>query len=183
MADAAGGSEFTRINRLTVARLEELLAGPPALHRFPEIMAQLLRSAIERIAKQYNGNASRIWSDRPSSAALVYRFLEFDGIGPKIATMAANILAQQFGVPIADHYSIDISPDVHVRRVFTRLGLVPSGATVEQVVYRARGINPEFPGLLDRPALHIGREWCKPKSPLCGSCIMSKVCPKIGAKP
>ncbi len=181
MAELAGGSEFAKMKRLSVAGLKSLLNGPPSLHRFPEIMARLLRLAIDHIDSRYGGDASRIWDDCPSSAELVYRFLEFEGIGPKIATMAANILAQQFNVAVADHYSIDISADVHVKRVFTRLGLVPRHATVEQVIYRARGLHPKFPGLLDRPALHIGREWCKPRSPLCDKCFMSKVCPKMKA--
>ncbi|RMF00953.1 MAG: iron-sulfur cluster loop, partial [Alphaproteobacteria bacterium] len=98
----------------------------------------------------------------PSSAMVVYRFLEFSGVGPKIATMAANILARSFKIPMADYYSIDISADVHVKRVFERLGLVDADPSVDQVIYRARSLNPEFPGLLDYPCWDIGRKWCKP---------------------
>ena len=181
LAKIAGGPGFTQFETLTRRRIERVLAGPPALHRFPSGMAAVVHSAISRIRGQYGGNASRIWRDRPSSAEVVYRFLEFDGVGPKIATMAANILARQFKVPFSDYYSIDVSADVHVRRVFGRLGLVGNTASVEQIVYRARDLNPAFPGLLDRAAFWAGRNWCKPVDPLCGECDISNVCP-TGAK-
>ena len=42
-------------------------------------------SAIHRSAETYKGNAARIWSGQPSSAEVMYRFLEFDGAGPKTA--------------------------------------------------------------------------------------------------
>jgi endonuclease III len=140
-------------------------------------MSRNFYDAVQRIATEYEGDAARIWSDRPSSADLVYRFLQFRGAGPKIATMAANILARDFKVPLADYFSIDVSADVHVRRVFRRLGLVDKDAAIEEVIYRARGLHPQFPGLMDVPTWEIGREWCRPSSPLCGECYMNDLCP------
>jgi endonuclease III len=90
--------------------------------------------------------------------------------------MATNSLARDFKIPMSDFYSIDISPDVQVRRVFTRLGLVAEGASNEEIIYRARAINPEYPGLLDLPAWQIGADWCRPKNPLCIECILNRVC-------
>jgi len=98
-----------------------------------------------------------IWANRPASAEVIYRFLEFRGVGPKIATMAANGLARHLKIPFSDYFSIDVSADVHVRRVFARLGLTGRGDTIEAVIYRARVLHPEFPGLLDLPAWEIGR--------------------------
>jgi endonuclease III len=100
----------------------------------------------------------------------------FDGVGPKIASMATNILARDFKVPFADYYSIDISADVHVRRVFARLGLCASDATVEQVIYKAKALHPEFPGLMDFPCWEIGRTWCNWRTPECAGCYMRDVC-------
>lgn len=152
------------------------MAEPEPLHRFVEKMSGFFFSAVQHLADQYHSQASLIWSDRPSSATVVYRFLEFDGIGPKIASMAANILARDFKVPFADYYSIDISADVHVRRVFGRLGLTPPDATIDQLIFRARGLHPEFPGLMDLPAWEIGRTWCKPRKPDCAGCYMKELC-------
>ena len=116
------------------------------------------------------------YSDSGNQAHL-FRLLEFRGVGPKIATMAATTLARDFKVPLKDYYSLDISADVHVRRVFERLGLIESESSVERVVYRARALHPEFPGLLDLPAWEIGRNWCRPKSRNCTACYMRPACP------
>lgn len=79
-----------------------------------------------------------------------------------------------------DYYSIDISPDVHVRRVLYRLGFIEKNAKVERVIYKARELNPKFPGLIDSVCWKIGRNYCRPKIEdcKCEDCFMNKVCPK-----
>ena len=143
-------------------------------------MAEVFYNGICRIIDKYEGKANKIWNDNPSSATVVYRFLEFDGCGIKIATMAANILARQFKIPMKDYYSIDISPDVHIRRVLYRLGFIEKNAKVERVIYKARELNPEYPGLIDYLCWEIGKNYCKPKFKdcKCENCFMNEVCPK-----
>ena len=171
--------DFRTLLELSEGEIRAHMKGPPALHWLSK-MSQYVHVALRHIADNYEGRAEKIWAGRPSSAGLVYRFLEFQGIGPKIATMAANILVRHFKIPVSDHFSIDISPDRHVRRVFHRLELIPKPASNEQIVYRARELNPEFPRLLDLPAFEIGRNWCKSKKPNCSECSMKNVCPTAG---
>lgn len=182
IAQKLGDFSIETLARLSQSQIEELMSQPEPLHRFPTKMARNFFEGVQRIVKTYQGNASNIWTDRPSSAEVVYRFLEFRGIGLKIATMTANILAREFKIPFSDYYSIDVSVDTHIRRVFTRLGLVPKGASVEQIIYRARALSPEFPGLFDLPAWEIGRNWCKPQKPECSECYMNQVCPCQGVR-
>jgi endonuclease III len=165
-----------RLSALSRADVNRLMAEPEPLHRFVDTIAAHFHSAVQRIRNNYAGEAARIWTGRPSSAEVVYRFLEFDGVGPKIGSMAANILAREFKIPFADYFSIDISADVPVRRVFARLGLCAADATVEQVIYKARALHPEFPGIMDLPCWEIGRNWCKPLTPKCGECYMQDWC-------
>ena len=171
-----GSFHFGRLRELSLEEIREHMTQPEPLHSLLTVMSENLYAAIRHIASRYQGDAGAIWADCPRSAGLVYRFLEFKGVGPKIATMAANILVRHFKVPVKDRSSIDISPDVHVRRVFWRLGLVKD-QSIEQVMYRARELKPQFPGLLDLPAWQIGRNWCRPKTPLCSKCFMKEVCP------
>ena len=169
------------INKLKDISLENLTKffNKKKLHRFNDKMAEIFHLGVNDIIEKYNGNASNLWSGTPSSASVVYKFLEFKGSGIKISTMAVNILARQFRVPFSDFYSIDISPDVHIIRVMKRMGFVPSDANNDMIIYKARELNPEFPGIIDFSCWEIGRTWCKPKNPLCSECIVGKDCKKI----
>ncbi len=150
-----------------------------ALHRFNDTMAEVFYAAVHDIKVKYNGDASRIWSNNPSSAKVVYEFLQFKGSGKKIATMAANILARQFKISFSDYYSIDISPDVHILRVMRRTGLVSPDADLDSIIYKARELNPDFPGIIDLSCWEIGRTWCRPSNPNCNECIISSECKKV----
>ncbi len=147
------------------------------LHRFTGKMSEVFYRAVQRIHYQYNDDASAIWANSPSSASVVYKFLHFDGVGIKIATMAANILAREFKIPFSDYYSIDVSPDVHVRRVMYRLGLVEKNAENEKIIYKAREMHPKFPGIIDYSLWEIGKTWCRPTNPNCQDCIIASECP------
>ena len=176
-----GGFEFSVLEGLSEDNVKDLMIKPEPLHRFPDKMSVEFYKAVKRISIEFNGDSSAIWSGKPSSAKVVYEFLQFDGVGPKIATMATNILTRELKVPFNDYYSIDISADIHVRRVLHRLGLIEKGASLEQIVYKARAMNPEFPGIIDLPLWEIGRKWCRPKNVLCNDCYLDDICSKNDA--
>jgi endonuclease III len=166
------------INDLSLIELKDYtkLFELEKLHRFNNTMAEIFYKAILKIKKDYEGNASKIWNNNPSSASVVYKFLDFEGSGIKISTMAANILARQFKIPFSDYYSIDISPDVHIKRVMKRIGYVPENAENDMIIYKARELNPVFPGIIDFSCWEIGRNWCKPNKPDCKNCIVKDDC-------
>jgi len=172
-----GGFRFEDLRGLSREEIRKSMNEPEPIHQMTTEMSVNVYEAIRLIDDKYAGNAARIWSDSPPSGELISRFLEFRGIGPRIANTGANILARQFRIHLADYYSIDISLDSHVKRVFQRLGLVPEQASNEQVVFKARALHPEFPGLLNLPAWEIGSSWCLPQEPKCGECYMREACP------
>ena len=172
-----GGFEFSKLLNLHLNKIKELFQRNN-LHRFNEIMAENFYLAIQKIHLKYNDNASKIWENNPKSATVVRRFLEFKGVGIKIATMAANILAREFKIPMKDYICIDISPDVHVKRVFKRLRFISKDASNDELIYCAKELNPEYPGIFDLSCWEIGRNWCKPKNPICQKCYLNKYCPK-----
>jgi len=176
------GFSMKVLRTLSRNKMKRLMTKPQPLHRFADKMSECFHSAVQHIANHYDGDASRIWTGRPSSAEVVYRFLKFDGVGLKISSMAANILARDFKIPFADYYAIDISADVRVRRVFARLGLCDIDPTVEQVIYKARSLHPEFPGIMDLSCWEIGGEWCTASNPECSGCSMKDLCPTANRK-
>lgn len=162
IATQVGGFEFKKFHIKDKAYYINLFKNKK-YHRFNDIMGEAFYDAIELIANKYKGDASNIWNDNPSSAELVCRFLEFNRVGIKIATMAANILSRDYKVKLKDYYAIDISPDIHVKRTMYRLGLLNERKITNydeispsEVIYKAKSINPTFPGLLDYAFWKIG---------------------------
>lgn len=151
------------------------------LHRYDETMGRNFYDAVQRIATLYNGDASLIWKGQNKSATIVYRFLCFKGVGIKIATMATNLLIRCYHINIPDRSAIDVSPDVQVCRVLYRLGLTESEDTTA-AIYKAKELNPEFPGLIDSICWEYGRTYCHPNNPECPQCPFNKVCRKQGVK-
>ena len=148
------------------------------LHRFNKVMGENFYLAIQKIRNNYQDDVSNIWKGNPRSVTIVRRFLGFDGVGIKIATMAANVLARDFKIPMKDHINIDISPDVHVKRVFKRLGFISKDASNDELIYCARELNPMYPGIFDLSCWEIGRNWCRPNKPICEECYLNSVCNK-----
>lgn len=175
----------SRLGHLDVARIAamddkdliKVFRRAPTLHRFPRVMALNTKRACKLVISRYGSDAKNIWNDEPSSSALQDRFDEFAGIGQKKASMAANLLVRAFGVRVKDKRGIDISYDVHVRRVFLRARLVDTDSA-DVMIETARRLNPEYPGIFDSPAWTIGREYCHPSNPECGRCPISAACPK-----
>lgn len=176
-----GHFEFQYLSSLGEKEIYKAMTEPTPLHRFNKLMSYNIVSAIRQIKKSYKSNAANIWNDTPTSSLLIYRFLEFEGVGPKIATMAANILVRDFKIEVRDKYSIDISVDVQVTKVFKRLGLIrEESEKTEEIIYKARSLHPDYPGIFDLSCWEIGREWCRPRKPICNQCFMNELCPKVG---
>ena len=130
------------------------------LHRFNDVMGECFHSAVRDIDSKYVGDASKIWNEPPcpKSALIVRRFLEFRGVGVKIATMATNILARDFKIQMSEYASIDISPDVQVTKFLISAGLLNANAKKEELIYLARELSPDYPGALDLPSWEAGRK-------------------------
>jgi len=172
-----GTFEFCRLLELELEQINKIFK-KKQLHRFNDVMAKYFYLTIKKIHENYDNDASNIWRDNPRSATVVRHFLEFHGVGIKIATMATNILARDFKIPMKDYIYIDISPDVHVRRVFKRLSLISQNSSHDELIYCARELNPDYPGIFDLSCWEIGRNWCHPRNPNCDKCYLNQYCLK-----
>jgi endonuclease III len=153
-----------------------------AYHRFHPVLARRLPAAAAHILSEYGGDPRRIWNGQRDVPTVRRRLDAIPGVGAQLASMAAFILARDYGLlggrsGKADH---DVKVDVHVRRVFRRTGLVGPRCPDSAVRDAARALSPRSPAALDPPAWHIGQQWCRPTRPKCDECKIGDVCPRVG---
>lgn len=173
-----------RLGHLELGRLAsepdavaEAVQRAPMLHRFKNTLPRWISAAAGRLLVEYGGDATRVWPDGAHVIEVTERLAAFDGIGRKKAVMAVEILTRHFGVALRGRECGQVAYDVQVRRVFLRSGLVARD-TRDEIEAAAGTICPEAPGTLDLAAWLIGRETCRPKTPLCDSCRLGSVCPR-----
>jgi hypothetical protein len=65
-----GSLELTDFVAVDEARWMDVMRNPTPAHRLPETMATVLFRATQRVASHYDSDASHIWNDTPSSAAV-----------------------------------------------------------------------------------------------------------------
>jgi uncharacterized HhH-GPD family protein len=75
-----------------------LMAGPPAVHRFPASMGARLQSLSRIIAEEYGGDAESLWSTAGSGSELLARLKALPGFGEQKARIFLALLGKQLGV-------------------------------------------------------------------------------------
>jgi uncharacterized HhH-GPD family protein len=88
--------------QLAVTDLEAAFREKPAVHRFPGSMATRIQDLAAHVVEEYDGDASRIWTEAADGDDLRRRLAALPGFGDmKIRTLSA-ILAKRFGIAAAE---------------------------------------------------------------------------------
>ncbi len=150
-------------------------------------------NTCEKIWKEYNDDPDNIFmvNNGHLSIPLVYFILrQFPGIGPKKASMIARDFGKNgswfksvkarlqkrgINLTVSHIYFTEMPIDVHVRRVFERLGFARYNQP-QDFQNLVRIIYPENPGLIDDFIWQLGREVCKQYHPICVKCPLSNIC-------
>lgn len=96
------------------------------------------------------------------------------GIGPETAD---DMLLYAFERPV-------FVVDAYTRRLFTRLGVLAGEESYETVrALFERGLGADAPLFNEYHALIVrhGKEVCRSRKPLCGTCCLADICPAAGA--
>ena len=149
----------------SVEELETIFRSLPYKPRYITDAPRTVKELSKMIINEYNGNAEKIWQDK-TSIYVKSTFERLYGVGPGIASMVVLLLEKCFKVHFTDldHRNMDVKPDVHIVRVFHRLGFV-SVPDETEALKTARDLNPEYPGALDAPTWVIGKKWCTSFAP------------------
>ena len=159
---------------LGVAGLIDVISAKPALHRWITPLSEAVYLAMRAVQDTYEDDVRNLWNDCPAGAELQTRLKSFKGIGSKISALGTRQLALSFGVELADGLeSIDVSPDVHVVRVFRRLKLTDNDDP-KSAIEAARRLSDE-PVTMDG-AWVVGMRWCHASRPRCGTCPLWLYC-------
>ena len=112
------------------ARLEAVFRERPAIHRFPGSMAKRVQELCALVASEYDGDASRLWTEAGDAKELERRIRALPGFGDMKVMALGAVLAKRFGVAAAG----PLAPD------FPTLGDVESIEALEdyQAAKRAR---------------------------------------------
>ncbi len=166
------------LKNITIGEWQQIFAKHRLHGWLRKSMADNLYYGIQLICDKYDSKPENIWNDNSSASTVIKRFSEFRGIGQKISTMAVNILARNLKVIFKDLRGIDVSVDVHVKRVMQRLSLVNTD-DCNVIINKARHLNPDYPGIIDLSLWEIGKNYCHTENPECNICFMNHICPKI----
>jgi uncharacterized HhH-GPD family protein len=90
-----------------------LCSTTPAIHRFPGSMAARLQEIARIVVEDYDGDASRIWTEAKDGKDLLKRVQALPGFGAQKAKIFVALLAKQLGVrpegweKVAGDYALD----------------------------------------------------------------------------
>ncbi len=153
-----------------------------AVARTPRAMLKLSPAEIERLiypVSFYRNKAVHVLRTceqlmvryRGKVPATMEELLTLPGVGRKTANL----------VLILAHRSVDnICVDTHVHRIANRLGWVATRTPdeTEQALYLAA--RRKWWPVLNLYLVTWGQNVCRPVYPLCGSCVLVDLCPRIG---
>jgi uncharacterized HhH-GPD family protein len=83
------------------ARLEEAFRQKPAIHRFPGSMARRVQDLCALVASEYEGDASRLWTEARDADDLERRIRALPGFGDMKVKALSAVLTKRLGVEVA----------------------------------------------------------------------------------
>jgi uncharacterized HhH-GPD family protein len=86
---------------LADADLEPIFRERPAIHRFPGSMAKRVHELAVQIRDEYDGDASRVWTDAKDADELRANLAALPGFGEMKIKALGSVLAKRFGVAAA----------------------------------------------------------------------------------
>ena len=87
-----------KIAAMDPSKLEQAFRERPALHRFPGSMARRTQELCAALARGYDGNAGRVWTEARTGQELEQRLLALPGIGEMKAKTIIAIVGRRFGI-------------------------------------------------------------------------------------
>ena len=131
------------------------------------LKSKRIKDFSKAVLRKFDGDISKL-RKLPKEEARE-ELINIPGIGPKTADVWLSYCSKHKVVAV----------DTHVDRVAKRLGIAPKNANYEKI---RKGLEKVFSPKQRKQGheylVRLGRDYCKPKNPLCKSCPITKLCPK-----
>ena len=150
--------------------------------RTPRTMARLTATQIERLIYPVSFYRHKAVHVKETCRQILSRFggrvpssmeelLTLPGVGRKTANLV---------LILAHRSQQNICVDTHVHRISNRLGWVATRTPdeTEQELYRV--VHRTWWPIVNLYLVTWGQNVCRPVYPLCGSCVIADLCPKVG---
>jgi uncharacterized HhH-GPD family protein len=98
LRERLGHLDVARIAAMDEDELVALACRPPAIHRFPAVMARRIQALCRALTDGWDGRADALWADEPDGPTLVRRLRALPGFGPEKSAIFVALLAKRFGV-------------------------------------------------------------------------------------
>jgi len=93
-----GHLDAARIAAMDPADLDRVFRERPAIHRFPGSMAGKIQALCAAIARDYDNEPARVWTEAVDGPDLEARLLRLPGMGDMKAKSFIAVLGKRFGV-------------------------------------------------------------------------------------
>ena len=95
-----GTLDASEIAAIDLDALAATFSQRPALHRFPAAMAGRVHALAEVIARDFGGDAARLWTDAADGRDLERRIAALPGFGPMKVRSLIAVLAKRLGLDL-----------------------------------------------------------------------------------
>jgi len=131
------------------------------------LKSKRIKDFSKAVLKRFDGDISKL--TKLSKEQAREELISLPGIGPKTADVWLSYCSKYKVVAI----------DTHVDRVTKRLGIVAPNTAYEEIKRELEKIfSPKQRKQGHEYLVRLGRDYCKPKNPLCESCPVRKLCLK-----
>jgi DNA-3-methyladenine glycosylase I len=160
-----------KVAKYTEKDVQRLMENPKIIRHKQKIKATISNAKkMERIIEEYGSFLNYI-NSFSSLETLIEKLQGYYGGFSWIGEVNVYEFTKELGLPF-------IKPDIQVRKVFLRLGLINKKASLKEIVEIGKNIAmtvKEKPAVVDWALWSFGNKICKAK-PECGKCRLTKIC-------
>jgi len=165
------------VDKVSVLRLESLLSNPQIIH-YERKMRDCIANAgkIKKISEEFGSFGEFLNENQKTSTILKGELMKFGSIGRAVVLDYLKNIGMDF-----------VKPDVHILRVFSRLGLIDSEASFYPAINAAESFKQataERLSVIDAVFWmygsggdgHLSKAMCSKNNPLCNECPLTGYC-------